>query len=497
MSELKKFFTGAIIIVSCVVIAPAAALAKGAPDSFADLAEKLLPAVVNVNTTQTIKIERRTMPQIPGQIPGMEDFFRRFGRENDRGRNREEGRRENGEERPLTRKRQSLGSGFIIDPKGIIITNNHVIDKADVVMVKLHDGREFEARVIGKDNKLDLAVLQVETDEPLPYVTFGDDSKSRIGDWVLAIGNPYSLGGTITAGIISARNRDINSGPYDRYIQTDASINRGNSGGPMFNMKGEVIGINTAIFSPSGGNIGIGFAIPANQAQHVINQLRKFGHTKRGRIGISFQQVTDDIAESLGMKEGYGALVSTVMKDGPADRAGILAGDIIIEYEGRVIRKRNELPIWVANTEVGKKVKLVVLRKGQRKKLTLVIDELPEDVAGEDGLAGAGGGEADVGKDILGMTLEPITDKVRESLKLEDDVEGVLIAAIDRNSPAGERRLRRGDVIVEITQEAVKTVDGALARIEELKGKGRKSVLLKFIRRGNVAFVTVKFDTEG
>ncbi len=495
MSELKKFFIGAIIVASYVVIAPTSALAKGAPDSFADLADKLLPAVVNVNTTQTIKIERRTMPQ----IPGMEDFFRRFGRERDRNsdRNREgEEGRDNKEERPLTRQRQSLGSGFIIDPKGIIITNNHVIDKADVVMIKMHDGREFEAKVIGKDDKLDLAVLQVETDEPLPFVTFGDDAKSRIGDWVLAIGNPYSLGGTITAGIISARNRDINSGPYDRYIQTDASINRGNSGGPMFNMKGEVIGINTAIFSPSGGNIGIGFAIPSNQAQHVIGQLRKYGHTKRGRIGISFQQVTDDIAESLGMEEGHGALVSAVVEGGPADRAGILAGDIIIEYEGKVIKKRNELPIWVANTEIGKKVKLVVLRKGKRKKLTLVIDELPEDVVAEDEPVISDEDEAVEGKDILGMSLEPITEKVREALKLEDDVEGVLIASIDRNSPAGERGLRRGDVIVEITQEAVTTVNDAVARIEELKDKGRKSVLLKFIRRGNVAFVTVKFDAE-
>ena len=489
MRELKKFFIGAIVIVSYVLISPVAALAKGAPDSFADLAEKLLPAVVNVNTTQTIKIERRTMPQ----IPGMEDFLKRFDRDRDNG--RENKREENGKERPLTRQRQSLGSGFVIDPSGIIITNNHVIDKADEVMIKMHDGREFEATVIGKDSKLDLAVLQVKPDKPLPYVKFGDDSKSRIGDWVLAIGNPYSLGGTITAGIISARNRDINSGPYDKYIQTDAAINRGNSGGPMFNMKGEVIGINTAIFSRSGGNIGIGFAIPSNQAQHVISQLRKFGHTKRGRIGISFQQVTDEIAESLGMEEGHGALVSSVVEGGPAERAGILAGDIIIEYEGKVIKKRNELPIWVANTEIGKKAKLVVLRKGKRKKLTLVIDELPEDVE-KDEADVPENDEAQDGQEVLGMTLEPISDKSRKALKLEDDVEGVLIAAVERNSPAGERGLRRGDVIVEITQEAVTTVDGALERIEELKEKGRKSILLKIIRRGNTAFVTVKFDTE-
>ncbi|MBL4802262.1 MAG: DegQ family serine endoprotease [Emcibacter sp.] len=493
MNELKKIIVGVMIIVSYVIMSPAVALAKGTPDSFADLAEKLLPAVVNVNTTQTIKIDRRTMPR----IPGMEDFFRRFDRENGRDGKDKNGKEEKGKERPLTRQRQSLGSGFIIDPSGIIITNNHVIDKADEVMIKMHDGREFKATVIGKDDKLDLAVLKVESDKPLPFVKFGDDSKSRIGDWVLAIGNPYSLGGTLTAGIISARNRDIQSGPYDKYIQTDASINRGNSGGPMFNMNGEVIGINTAIFSPSGGNIGIGFAIPSNQAKHVINQLRKFGHTKRGRIGISFQQVTDDIAESLGMEDGHGALVSSVVEGGPADKAGIQAGDIIIEYEGKVIRKRNELPIWVANTEIGKKVKLVVLRKGKRKKLTLVIDELQENDEDDQDMA-----EEDEEDDeqerqeILGMSLEAITDKTRKGLKLDDDVKGVLIADVERHSPAGEKGLRRGDVIVEITQEAVTSVSDALERIEELRGKGRKSILLKFIRRGNTAFVTVKFDTD-
>ncbi|MCF8473131.1 MAG: DegQ family serine endoprotease [Emcibacter sp.] len=491
---MKKFLMSAMIVASFIVVTPMSALAKGTPDSFADLAEKLLPAVVNVNTTQTIKIDRRTMPQ----FPGMEEFFRRFGQghEGDNGKNNdEESGTDNGESRPLTRQRQSLGSGFIIDASGIIITNNHVIDKADEIMIKMHDGREFKAEVIGKDSKLDLAVLKVESDKPLPFVKFGDDSKSRIGDWVLAIGNPYSLGGTITAGIISARNRDIQSGPYDKYIQTDASINRGNSGGPMFNMDGEVIGINTAIFSPSGGNIGIGFAIPSNQAQRVIGQLQAFGHAKRGRIGISFQPVTDDIAESLGMKEGQGALVSSVVDGGPADKAGIQAGDIILEYEGKVIKERNELPIWVANTEIGQKVKLLILRKGSKKIVTLSVDELSE--AGEDQSSqneSDNGDTAVEGKKTLGMLLEPITDKIRQSLKLDDDVKGVVISSVDLNSPAGERGLMRGDVIVEITQEAVDTVDAALARIDDLRNKGRKSILLKIIRQGNIAFVTIKFD---
>ncbi|PCJ31087.1 MAG: serine protease, partial [Alphaproteobacteria bacterium] len=263
------------------------------------------------------------------------------------------------------------------------------------------------------------------------------------------------------------------------------------------NMDGEVIGINTAIFSPSGGNIGIGFAIPSNQAQRVINQLREFGHTKRGRIGISFQAVTDEIAESLGMEEGHGALVSSVVEGGPADKAGIQVGDIIIEFEGKTIKERNELPIWVANTEIGKKAKIVVLRKGKRKSLTLVIDELPENenATDDDSLPDEDQADQDV-KEILGMGLEPLTEKSRKALKLEDDVKGVLIASVDRNSPAGEKGLRRGDVIVSITQEEVKTVDDALATIEKLRAKGRKSILLKIIRRGNTAFVTVKFDPK-
>lgn len=490
MRNIKKFFAffimTTVIIGSSVVMMPAGALAKGAPDSFADLAEKLLPTVVNVSTSQTIKIDQRALP------PGMEEFLKRYGREPKT--------EENGEQRPLTRKRQSLGSGFIIDPSGIIITNNHVIDKADEVMIKMHDGREFKATIIGTDDKLDIAVLKIEAGKPLPYVQFGDDSESRIGDWILAIGNPFALGGTITAGIISARNRDIQSGPYDNYIQTDASINMGNSGGPMFNMEGEVIGINTAIFSQSGGNIGIGFAIPANQAKHVIGQLRKYGHTKRGRIGISFTEVSDDTAEALGMDEAQGSLVASVVEGGPADEAGILAGDIIIEYEGKTIKTRNDLPIWVATTEIGKKVKIVILRKGKKKKLSLVIDELPENVEEADPETKAGDKGDDEGdverQEILGMTLEPIADKARATLKLDDDVKGVLIAAVERNSPAGEKGLRGGDVILEITQEAVITVDEAMSRIEELRESGRKNILLKIIRLGNTAFVTVKFDPE-
>ncbi|NOZ42276.1 MAG: DegQ family serine endoprotease [Alphaproteobacteria bacterium] len=485
MRNIKKIFVGTVMIVAFMAGTPA--FASEGPGSFADLAKKLLPAVVNVSTTQTIKINRRSLPP----FPGMEEFFRRFGQAPNSGQDS----KDKNSEKPITQHRRSLGSGFIIDPSGIIITNNHVIDKADSIMVKMHDGREFKAKLIGKDSKLDIAVLKIISKKPLPFVRFGDDSKSRVGDWVLAIGNPYGLGGTITAGIISARNRDINSGPYDRYIQTDASINRGNSGGPMFNMKGEVIGINTAIYSPTGGNIGIGFAIPSDQAERVINQLRKYGHTKRGRIGISFQPMTEDIAESLGMKSDHGALVSSVVKGGPADKAGVQTGDIILKYEGKTIKRRNQLPIWVANTKIGEKVSLLVLRKGKRLTLTLKVDELKESKAGSQNVPN----EVDNGQEstqVLGMSIEPITAKARKALKLDKAVTGVLIASVDRDSPAGQRGLRRGDVITAITQKPVKTVKQALERIKVLRKKGRKSILLKIIRQGNTAFITVKFNPE-
>jgi len=483
MKSMNRFIQATLLVVFCAVMVPAQSWARGAPDSFADLAEKLLPAVVNISTKQTIKVDNNLRRQLP---PGMEDFFKYFdprGQEDKDDKNR----------RPRTRQRASLGSGFVIDASGIIITNAHVIDKADEITIKFHDGTELDAELIGKDKKLDVAVLKVTSDKPLAHVEFGDDSKSRIGDWVVAIGNPYGLGGTLTAGIISARNREI-GGTYDDYIQTDASINRGNSGGPLFNLDGEVIGINTAIFSPSGGNIGIGFSIPANQAARVIDQLREFGHTKRGRIGVSIQVVTDEMAESLGMDKAYGAMVTSIAEGGPAEKYGLESGDIIIEFDGHRIDKMRELPRLAANTPIGKKVKIVVLRKGKKKNLSLVIDELPDD-ADED-ITSDEGDEDQQSEEILGMSLENLTEKSRKALKLEEDFEGVLIGSVDRYGPAGEKGLRRGDVIVEVTQEKVSTVAMVRERIKELKAKGRKSVLLKVNRRGTYIFISVKFEEK-
>ncbi|WP_321397919.1 DegQ family serine endoprotease [Emcibacter sp.] len=490
MTKVKKYLNSILVVAICVVAIPATVFAKGAPDSFADLSDKLLPSVVNIYTKQNVKVDRRGgLPQFPPGSP-FEEFFKKFEDRNG------EGEGEDEEDRPRTRQRMSLGSGFIISADGIVITNNHVIDQADEVSVRMHDGSEYDAEVIGKDNKVDVAVLRIKADKPLPFVKFGDDGKSRVGDWILAIGNPYGLGGSVTAGIISARNRDINSGPYDDYIQTDASINRGNSGGPMFNMDGEVIGINTAIYSPSGGNIGIGFAVPSNQAKHVIDQLIEYGHTRRGWLGVSIQAVTKDIAESLGMDREYGALVSSVNKDSPADKGGVESGDIIIEFDDQEVTEMRELPRIVANTKIGKSVDVVVLRKGKKKNLKITIAELEEDeekvvpaTADED--------EADVPSEkVIGLTLEELTDKTREALDLDEEFKGVLIAGVERYSPAQERGLRRGDVIVEVTQEEVSTVEEVMDRIKELKDKGRKSVLLKVYRRGDYSHVPVTLEDD-
>lgn len=486
MTIVKKI-SGAFIILAYMVLTPTLSTAQAAPDSFADLSEELLPAVVNVYTTQNIRVDRNRRGG--GFPPGLEDFFRRFG-EPDRGENDDDNR-------APTRPRRSLGSGFIISADGYIVTNNHVIDEADEISIKLQDDTEFEAELIGKDDKVDLALLKVKTDDPLPFVKFGDDTKSRVGDWILAIGNPLGLGGTVTAGIISARNRNINSGPYDQYIQTDAAINRGNSGGPMFNMDGEVIGINTAIFSQSGGNIGIGFAVPSNQAQAIINQLREFGRTKRGRIGVRITEVSDEIAESLGLENSNGALVNSVEEDSPSERAGVEFGDIIIEFNGTEIKEMRDLTSTVANTEIGSTVDMIVLREGQRKTLRITIDELDEgtDEDGED-REGDNDGDSDT-ESIIDLTLAELDDQAREELEIDEDINGVLITAVDYDSGReGLRRLRRGDVIVEVTQRDVSSIEDVKERIEAQRSAGRSVVLLSVYRRGEYAHVPVSLDED-
>ncbi|MEC7266675.1 MAG: Do family serine endopeptidase, partial [Pseudomonadota bacterium] len=363
MTIISYFFrhSRSVTLVAALLGLATPALARGVPDGFADLAERLMPAVVNISTSQTVD----TSATPPGQPP-FNDFFEEFFRQRQ------------DPQAPSRRKVSSLGSGFVIDPDGIIITNNHVIEEADEIVVNFSDGSKYDATVIGRDPKTDIAVLKINADKALPFVPMGNSSSARVGDWVIAIGNPFGLGGSLSAGVISAINRDINAGPYDSFIQTDAAINRGNSGGPLFNLDGEVIGVNSAIISPSGGSVGIGFSIPADLASSVIAQLRKFGETRRGWLGVRIQAVTDDLAESLGLDKPRGALVSEVSEDGPAKKGGIRVGDVIVRFNGTDVPQMRDLPRIVADTEISKKVKVEVIRRGKSKTLTIVTGRLEE-----------------------------------------------------------------------------------------------------------------------
>jgi len=475
---LSRLF-GLLVGLAAIMLSHAAA-ARGTPEGFADLAARLTPAVVNISTTQNITTAQvpELMPQFPPGSP-FEELFRDF----------LERRRK---ERKTKRRVTSLGSGFIIDPAGYVVTNNHVIADADEITVILNDSREFDAKLVGHDPKTDLALLKIDSKEPLPSVSFGDSDKVRVGDWVLAIGNPFGLGNTVTAGILSARGRDINAGPYDDFLQTDAPINRGNSGGPLFNMDGEVIGINTAIFSPSGGSVGIGFAVPSSLAKPVIKQLREFGRTRRGWLGVRIQAVSDDIAEGLGLDKARGALVADVTPDSPAARAGIKTGDVILEFDGREIGAMRELPRIVANTEIGKIVDVVVLRKGKRKTLKVTIAELQESESEVASTTPEKPGTAELGS--LGLSLSTITPDVRDQFGLSEDAKGVVVTEVDPDGNAAERGVRPGDVIVEVGLEPVRTPKEVLAKVKKAAKAGRKSVLLLLDRGGDQRFVAVEIS---
>jgi serine protease Do len=463
-----------------------------APDGFADLAEKLTPAVVNISTTQHVKGgggqdqgEDGPMPQFPPGSP-FEDFFKDFYDKQHRG----DG---GGQSRKVT----SLGSGFIIDASGLIVTNNHVINEAESITVTLADGTKLEATLKGKDAKTDVALLQVKSAKPLPHVSFGDSTKSRVGDWVLAIGNPFGLGGTVTAGIISARNRDINAGPYDDFIQTDASINRGNSGGPMFNMNGEVIGMNTAIYSPSGGSVGIGFAVPSAMISEVIGQLTQYGEIRRGWLGVRIQSVTDEIADGLGLDRARGALVAGVSDSGPAAKAGVEAGDVILSFNGQDVPDQRSQPRMVAETGIDKVVKLVVWRKGKEKQLDVKVGRLDEtETAAAEDTPKTGPAVAPAkGVQVLGMRLAPLTTESRRKFEIRDDVKGVLVTEVSPDGPAAEKGVRPGDVIVEVAQAEVGSPEDVASKVKGMQTAKRKSVLLYLVNGGGEArFVTVRID---
>ena len=439
--------------------------ARPAPDSFADLAEKLMPSVVNISTTQTIKTTNNPFPfQFPPGSP-FEEMFKDFNQ-------------------PTERKASSLGSGFIVDKEGTVITNNHVINNAEDIVVRVGE-KEYKAKIVGADPYMDIAVLKIESKDTFTPVKFGDSDKARVGDWVMAIGNPFGLGGTVTAGIISARNRDINLTRYDDFIQTDASINQGNSGGPLFNMDGDVVGINTAIIAPNqSGSIGIGFAIPSNAASSVIDQLVKFGETKRGWLGVRIQEVTKEIADVEKLKNTEGALVASVGEKSPAEKAGLQPGDIILKFDGQKIDTMRTLPKLVSRTEVGKTVELEIWRDKKliTKKLTLGRLESSEDFKAENEPINPKKEESEI--EVLKITVRDVSPQDIESRKLDKKTEGVVILEIGNKSPL-TGLLQAGDIILEVQKNKVSSADDLNKQIETINKKGEQTLLLTIINNNN------------
>ncbi|WP_454885635.1 Do family serine endopeptidase [Sphingomonas oryzagri] len=485
----------------------------GGPASFADLTARLSPAVVNISTTQRIKVPQQ---QNPFAGTPFDDLFRQFngggGGDDDNG----GGGSSNG--KPQTREAMSLGSGFIISADGYVVTNNHVIAgdpnspqskgaTLESVTVTLPDRTEYKAKVVGRDQAADLAVLKIDAPKPLPFVQFGDSTKTRVGDWVIAIGNPFALGGTVTAGIVSAIHRSIGNGPYDRYIQTDAAINSGNSGGPMFDMAGNVVGINSAIYSPSGGNVGIGFAIPAEEAKPVVDVLMKGGRVKRGYLGVAIQPVTDDIASALGLSKNHGEIVGRVEPGYAAAKAGIQTGDVIVKVNNQEVTPDNSLSYIVANLPIGSRVPIELYRRGQKLTVTAVVGERPpeDQLNGQLGTgdsddnddSGAAAQQSKAASSALGLGLQAISPRIAQQLGLPASVRGVVIASVDSSSDAASNGLKRGDVILSINQQPVTTVAAAAQVIAGAQKAGRDTVLLQ-VQRGTqqAIYIGVKLQKK-
>jgi serine protease Do len=465
----------ALVVAMAMVLAQALATqAQGLPTSLADLAENSSPAVVNITTSTTIAAATGDSPTVPEGSP-FEDLFRDFqDREGD-----------NPQRRP--RRSQALGSGFVISADGYIVTNNHVIDGADEIQIEFFSGEELPAVVVGTDPNTDIAVLKVESDKPLPFVGFGDSDTMRVGDWVMAVGNPLGQGFSVSAGIVSARGRAL-SGQYDDFIQTDAAINRGNSGGPLFNMAGEVIGVNTAILSPSGGSIGIGFSMASNVVSRVVDQLTEFGETRRGWLGVRIQDVSDDVAEAIGLELVAGALVTDV-PDGPAKDAGILAGDVILTFDGSDVVDTRGLVRVVGYAPVGKAVEVVIFRDGEAQTILVTLGRREEAEAAIP--ASAPADDKPIEKDLLGLTIAEMTDELREQLGLEAATEGLVVKEVAEDSEAFDKGLRAGDLITEAGQQKITTVEELEARIADAEEAGRKSLLLLVRRAGDPRFVAL------
>ena len=472
-----RLFWIASLSMMLIVAQSVMASARGAPETFADLADQVSPSVVNITTSTTVAGRAGPQGIVPEGSP-FEDFFREF---QDR----------QGPSQP--RRSSALGSGFVISEDGYIVTNNHVIESADEITIEFFSGEELPAEVVGTDPNTDIALLKVESDEPLPFVPFGDSDTARVGDWVMAMGNPLGQGFSVSAGIVSARNREL-SGTYDDYIQTDAAINRGNSGGPLFNMAGEVIGVNTAILSPNGGSIGIGFSMASNVVTRVVDQLQEYGETRRGWLGVRIQDVTDDVAEALDLASSEGALVSDV-PEGPAAEAGMEAGDVIVSFDGKKVTDTRQLVRIVGNTTVGKTVRVVVNREGETQTLRVTLGRR-EDTETAVPASQEVVPDQPSSMDLMGLTLAPLDDEMRENLELGGDVEGLAVMDVDPTSEAYEKGLRAGDVITEAGQDNVASLGDFETRLQDARDAGRKSILLLVRRGGDPRFVALSLEQE-
>ncbi|MAQ37620.1 MULTISPECIES: DegQ family serine endoprotease [Thioclava] len=482
-SMLRAGLSAATLAVA-LACAPLAgpAYARAAPESFAELVDQVSNSVVNITTSTTVAAPTGDMPNFPPGSP-FEDLFRDFGLPNPNAPNGPNGR-------GAPRRSNALGSGFVISEDGYIVTNNHVIEDADEIEIEFFSGKRLDAKLVGTDPKTDIALLKVESDSPLPFVAFGDSDAVRVGDWVMAMGNPLGQGFSASAGIISARNREL-SGSYDDYLQTDAAINRGNSGGPLFDMEGEVVGVNTAILSPNGGSIGIGFSMASNVVAKVVEQLKEYGETRRGWLGVKIQDVTADMAEAMGLEAPEGALVSEV-PDGPAKEAGIEAGDVITSFDGGEVKSTRDLVRRVADAPVGEKVRVTVMRDGEAKTLLVTLGR--REAAEGEQPPKAVQAPQEVEKDMLGLTVTPLTDDLRTEMGLTKEANGLVIKQIDETSSAYEKGLRVGDLITEVGQKPVSAVDDFEERVQAAKDAGRKSILLLIRRAGEPRFVALPVE---
>ena len=479
--QIHSVIINTLFVFSILMLLTVSAHARGAPESFADLAEELSPSVVNITTSTTIAgVTDQARPQIPEGSP-FEDLFRDFFNNG-----------EGGQARP--RRSSALGSGFVVSSDGYIVTNNHVIDKADEIVIEFFDGKELVAKLVGRDPKTDIAVLKVEASEPLPFVGFGDSDIARVGDWVMAIGNPLGQGFSVSAGIISARNRTLRSGPYDDFIQTDAAINRGNSGGPLFNMSGEVIGVNTAIISPNGGSIGLGFSMSSRVVGRVVKQLKEYGETRRGWLGVQIQDIDSDMAEALGLDKVSGALVSGV-PEGPGADAGIQSGDVIISFDGVEVEDTRGLVTAVGNADVGKVVRVIIFRDGKTKTIKVTLGR--REAAEKEKLVPVTKAPEKIKEtEKFGMKLLTINSESRIQLNLPEDLEGVAVLDVSDTSDAFEKGIRAGDVIVEAGRTKIADVSDISKIFEDATEAGRKSILLLVLRGDNSRFVGLSLSEK-